>query len=186
MRMPDLQTPRLQIRPVRSEDREAIERVFYEVWDSEVPANWLTWATLNPEVLAGMYQPPYGERAVVLRETDAVIGLVGLVPAFGPFGTLPGFDTDPSSRAAHRNTPEVGLYWCLLPEHRGRGYATEAADALVAFAFETLNLRRIVATTEYDNTDSLAVMQRLGMQIKRNPNPEPHWFQIIGVKEQNP
>src|SRR4051812_1559936 len=41
--------------------------------------------------------------------------------------------------------------------------------------------RRIVAATEHDNLASIGVMRRLGMRIERNPDPEPHWFQTVGV-----
>jgi [ribosomal protein S5]-alanine N-acetyltransferase len=47
--------------------------------------------------------------------------------------------------------------------------------------FNRFGLKRIVATTEYDNKDSIAVMRRLGMTIQRNPDPEPVWFQVVGV-----
>ncbi len=45
-----------------------------------------------------------------------------------------------------------------------QGYATEAAQACLKFAFETLNLNEIVAFTSVQNKPSEQVMQRLGMQ----------------------
>lgn len=140
----------------------------------------------NPEELAALYQPPYGDRALILRETDTLIGSVGLVPSLGPFGLLPGFDVPPDAPRARQNVPEVGLYWSLAPAFRGQGYATEAARALIAYAFAALNLRRIVATTEHANAASIAVMRRLGMRVERNPYLEPAWFQTVGVLENHP
>jgi RimJ/RimL family protein N-acetyltransferase len=68
--------------------------------------------------------------------------------------------------------------------HRRRGYATEAGQALVDYAFRSLNLRRIVATTDFDNEGSIGVMRRLGMTIERNPNPgQPHYLQVVGILE---
>ena len=52
---------------------------------------------------------------------------------------------------------------------------------MVSYAFDELDLDRVVATTEYSNLRSIAVMRRLGMTIERNPNAEPHWFQTVGV-----
>jgi RimJ/RimL family protein N-acetyltransferase len=52
---------------------------------------------------------------------------------------------------------------------------------MVGYAFDKLQLARIVATTENDNVRSIAVMKRLGMSIERNPLGEPHWFQTVGV-----
>jgi RimJ/RimL family protein N-acetyltransferase len=44
-----------------------------------------------------------------------------------------------------------------------------------------MNLGRIIATTEYGNERSVAVMRKLGMTILRNPSREPEWFQIVGL-----
>jgi len=179
--MPVLETERLRIRPYGPDDLEAADVLFRALGFGPARRAWLEWARRSPAGLAALYQPPYGDRALVLRETGAMIGQVGLVPSLGPFGTLPGFGADPDAASARRNVPEVGLYWGLAPEHRGRGYATEAARALIDFAFAALNLRRIVATTEYDNTASQAVMRQLGMRVVHNPYPEPPWFQVVGV-----
>ncbi|MDX6533520.1 MAG: hypothetical protein QOF68_1264, partial [Gaiellales bacterium] len=77
-------------------------------------------------------------------------------------------------------------YWALKPEARGNGYATEAARALIDWAFDNLELARIVATTEDDNSASQAVMRRLGMRVERNPDNEPAWFQVVGCLEAPP
>ncbi|MEP6695022.1 MAG: GNAT family protein, partial [Chloroflexota bacterium] len=106
--------------------------------------------------LALLHQPPYGDRAIALRSTGEMIGSVGFAPCLMPFGQLPSFE--PSTRY----TSEIGLFWALFPEHQHHGYATEAAAAMVAYAFDELRLRRIVATTEHDNARSIKVMRRLG------------------------
>jgi RimJ/RimL family protein N-acetyltransferase len=183
MRLPVLETERLTIRPFLPEDFEAFDRVNQGAWGEPGRREYLEWSVRNTEELAQLYQPPYGDRPVIRRETGELIGVVGLVPAFGPFGVLPGFDVAPDSPAGRRNTPEFGLYWAVHPDHQRRGYATEAARALTDFAFTVMNLRRIVATTEYENHASQAVMRHLGMRIERNPRPEPPWFQIVGVLE---
>jgi RimJ/RimL family protein N-acetyltransferase len=108
-----------------------------------------------------------------LKTTHEVIGACGLVPSFGPFGQLEGGST--------LYSPEVGLFYWFALEHRGCGYATEAARALIQFAFETLNLHRIVATTEFENAASQAVMRKLGMRVAHNPLPQPEWFQVVGI-----
>ena len=141
---------------------------------------WLEWSVRNYVALAQLQQPPYGDYAIELLSSGEVIGAVGLVPSFGPFDRLPSLrcasNTDPN---AYR--PEIGLFWAMATQHRRMGYATEAAHAMAAFAFRELNLARIVATTEHDNAASIGVMRRLGMVLERNPEPEPHWFQTVGV-----
>lgn len=57
---------------------------------------------------------------------------------------------------------EVG--WRLAPEFWGKGYVTEAADAWLAYGFETLGLDEIVSFAVHDNHRSTAVMKRLGMR----------------------
>lgn len=181
MRMPVLNTERLCLRPFSVADYPACDRLFQEVWRTDARREWIEWASRNPRELENLHQPPYGDRAIVLRESSAIIGSAGLVPSFGPFCTLPGFDREADSVAARRHTPEIGLFWMLSPKHRGKGYATEAAQALIDFAFTEMNARRLVATTEYDNLASLAVMRRLNMRIERNPHLTPEWFQAVGV-----
>jgi ribosomal-protein-alanine N-acetyltransferase len=171
VRIPPLPTPRLTVRELAGSDRAAVEGLL-----EGDRRRWLEWTQLGYEQLAELRQPPYGERAVELHETGAVAGLVGLVPALGPFGLLPSWP-EPGSLLR----PEVGLYWIVAPEQRGRGIATEAAAALVAHAFAELRLARVVATTEHENLASIGVMRRLGMRIERNPGPEPPWFQTVGV-----
>jgi RimJ/RimL family protein N-acetyltransferase len=54
--------------------------------------------------------------------------------------------------------------WGLGAEYRGRGYATEAARALIAYGFSELGLHRIYAKTSSVNRPSWRVMERLGMR----------------------
>ncbi|MDQ8046871.1 MAG: GNAT family N-acetyltransferase, partial [Patulibacter sp.] len=56
---------------------------------------------------------------------------------------------------------EVG--WRLARWAWGRGYATEAAHAAVAFGFDDAGLEEIVSFTAEQNLRSRAVMERLGM-----------------------
>lgn len=69
----------------------------------------------------------------------------------------------------------------MLPEQQRRGYAAEAAQALVPYGLSVLKLQRIVATTAYDNLASISVMRKLGMPIERNPARDPAWLQIVGI-----
>jgi hypothetical protein len=39
----------------------------------------------------------------------------------------------------------------------------------------------LIATTERSNAASIGVMRRLGMDIQRNPDAQPGWFQTVGV-----
>jgi RimJ/RimL family protein N-acetyltransferase len=141
----------------------------------------LEWAVRNTAALANLHQPPYGERAITLKDTGELIGAVGLVPAFGPFQRLPSFRKNGELEDTF-NQPEFGLFWAIAPAHQRKGYAVEAAQTMIGMMFKDMNIRRIVATTEYDNEGSQAVMRKLGMVLEQNPTPgEPFWFQVVGV-----
>jgi RimJ/RimL family protein N-acetyltransferase len=60
-------------------------------------------------------------------------------------------------------TPCVEIGWRIAAEYWNRGYATEAAKAAVAFSFEMLGMKEIVAFTVPENLASRRVMEKLGM-----------------------
>jgi ribosomal-protein-alanine N-acetyltransferase len=189
MRMPVLEIDRLVVRPFALDDLAAVHDLLdVQLGDAEVGTEgalsledrkrWLEWMVANYEGLAYLTQPPYGDRAVVLRATGQIIGSIGYVPCLGPYGQLPALAA--GGRSSHLWSPEFGLYWSISPTHQRRGYATEAGRALVDWAFSVLHLGRIIATTRYDNTASIRVMEKLGMRIERNPFPDPPWLQVVG------
>jgi RimJ/RimL family protein N-acetyltransferase len=179
--MRTLETDRLTIRPFAVAEEENYARLLDAAFGSgaygsdEDKRVVFRYQVAADAGMALLHQPPYGDRAVVLRGSGDIVGAVGFAPCLMPFGQLPSFE--PTTRF----TSEIGLFWALFPEHRGRGYAAEAAAAMVAYAFDQLRLRRIVATTEHDNARSIGVMRRLGMRLERNPRSEPAWFQTVGI-----
>jgi RimJ/RimL family protein N-acetyltransferase len=181
--MQSLDTDRLTIRQLVESDLSAVAHLL-DACFGDAPrahrAHWLAWTVRNYEQLAMLRQPPYGDYAVTLRG-GAVIGAVGLVPSFGPFDRLPSLRARLKVEPTGRFQPELGLFWAIAPAHRRQGYATEATSALADFAFRELKAERLVATTEHDNAASIAVMRRIGMTVERNPEPEPAWFQTVGV-----
>jgi [ribosomal protein S5]-alanine N-acetyltransferase len=184
-----LATSRLIIRSFQPDDLHAIHRILdltfgdgSKITDEEAlneRRSWLDWSRLSAEWLPKMFQPPYGDRAVVLKHTGAVIGAVGYVPCFDVFERIPGLSRG-GPPSAYR-VAEIGLFWAIDPLHQRRGYATEAAQALIDFAFQQLRAKRLIATTEHNNAASIGVMRRLGMRIERNPFPDPPWLQVVGM-----
>ncbi|HEX6003132.1 MAG TPA: GNAT family N-acetyltransferase [Burkholderiales bacterium] len=63
--------------------------------------------------------------------------------------------------------PDVDLGFAFLPAYRGNGYAFEAAQAAIDFAWERLGLARVVAITAPDNDDSVRLLERLGFRFER-------------------
>jgi RimJ/RimL family protein N-acetyltransferase len=58
--------------------------------------------------------------------------------------------------------PGVEVGWTLRRRFWGRGYATEAARASVAYAFETLDQTRVISLIAPENVNSVRVAERLG------------------------
>lgn len=67
-------------------------------------------------------------------------------------------------------TPAVEIGWRLARSAWGFGFATEAAAAVLRFAFEELRLSEVVSFTAVQNRRSRAVMERLHMT--RNPSDD--------------
>jgi len=189
--VPVLESERLRIRPFRNTDLPHLFQIKQNIgWVDAAKtaeqqlldeANYLEWAVRNERQLAQLGQPPYGDRAVLLKENDQLIGSVGLVPCVDMYGQLPSLGGQANCPA----TAEVGLLWLIDTTHQGKGYATEAAQTLIDYAFGTMRLQRLIATTEYDNLASQAVMGKLGMTIEHNPFPDPPWLQVVGILENN-
>ena len=92
-------------------------------------------------------QHGFGPFALELHATGELIGFAGLM--------VPSFD-------AHF-TPCVEIGWRLVHEHWGKGYATEAALAVLQYGFEHRRLTEIVSFTTTSNARSRRVMEKLGM-----------------------
>lgn len=185
--IPILESERLVIRPFLPTDLPYLFPIKQAIgWVDEqktaeqqqaAEADYLAWSVLNHRHLAQLGQPPYGDRAVVLKENNRLIGSVGLVPCLDVYGQFPSFGAQQNCLA----TAEVGLLWLIDPDYQGKSYATEAAQTLIRHAFGTMRLNRLIATTEYDNVASQAVMRKLGMTVEHNPFPDPPWLQVVGI-----
>lgn len=188
-----IETDRLVIRAFAPEDLTTIHRILDQTFGNGNNAqdaaalqerrSWLHWSMLNQEWLPKLHQLPYGDRAVVLKAGGELIGSVGYVPLLDEYDQLP--ELAGSAPSTGYATPEVGLFWVIDPRHQGQGYATEAAQAMIDYAFVRLRLKRLIATTDYANGASQGVMRKVGMALARNPSPDPPWLQVVGIIENN-
>ncbi|MGZ6038048.1 MAG: GNAT family N-acetyltransferase [Phenylobacterium sp.] len=149
-----IETERLILRPPQDRDRTAIAAFN---GDPQVGA-WLSKALSREEsdamvdrILAEIAERGFGFWAVERKADGAVIGLTGLLAM--------GADLPPG--------PALEVGWRLTPSAWGRGYATEAAKAAVAWGFANRDAPEIIAVTAVNNLASQAVMRRIGMA------PEP-------------
>lgn len=179
MKIESLETARLRIRPFKLDDLDNclhFRRAVFGLDEARADAQgWLKWTIDSYRELANLGQPPYADYAIELKASGEFIGSAGIVPTVLPWGALKG------DSSASLLSPEIGLFWGVLPEHRRRGFATEAANALLDYLFHELEARQVVATTERDNIASQRTMEKLGMRLYHNPNREPHWCQVVGL-----
>jgi len=146
---PTLRTARLVLRPGRDEDIEPLAALNGDPRVMEYYPSVLS-RDESASRLARMrsHFKEHGFGMWVVEADDEFIGVAGLaVPDFsGAF------------------TPCVEVGWRLAAEHWGRGYATEAARAAVAFGFDALGLDELVSFTTVANKRSRRVMEKVGMQ----------------------
>jgi len=81
---------------------------------------------------------------VVIIDEDILIGHIVFYKYFG------------------EHTYEIG--WVFNPKYQNRGYASEAARAILEYGFKEMNLHRIIATCQPENIPSYRVMEKIGMR----------------------
>lgn len=188
--MKTIKTERLTIREFKHEDLGEIYKILdvelnykdSNQQDSSISQRkkWLDWTIDSYEQQKLLLQPPYGDYAVLLNETNSLIGSVGLVPIIAPFGQLEYFMKKEKIINPNLTFPEVGLFFAISSHYQMRGFAYEAAKAIIEMMF-SMYFRRIVAITKKINNPAIAVMKRLGMTIEENPNHP--WMQVVGILE---
>ena len=157
MPLPVIETPRLRLRNWRDEDLQPwfemgadprVMEFFPGVYDRE----------RSDSIAASVRQRneanTYGWWIVEEKNGEPFAGVIQL---------------DEVSFEAHF-TPVREIGWRLPVEFWGRGYATEAARAVLEYAFERLAMDEVVALTTVMNVRSRRVMERLGMT--HDPNDD--------------
>jgi ribosomal-protein-alanine N-acetyltransferase len=67
----------------------------------------------------------------------------------------------------HHDKTDTEISYALLPDHWGKGYASEALSHALDHAFGVLNLGRVIAETQLRNLRSKRLLERVGMQEER-------------------
>lgn len=145
-----LRTERLLLREWRPEDRAPFAALNADLAVNEFLPKPLTRA--ESDALADRFEAHRVEHGF----TFWAVGAPGVAPFVGAVGLVRVSFEAPF-------TPAVEIGWRLAREHWGQGYATEAARASLAFAFDVLDLDEVVSFTVPENVRSRAVMERLGM-----------------------
>jgi ribosomal-protein-alanine N-acetyltransferase len=145
----DLRTIRLLLRSFEHKDIPAIARL--------AGAREIAATTLN---IPHPYTEDDAQSFLARADDDLRTGRsFSFAVTIPPSGELCGAVGLTITRAHQRG--ELG-YWIGVP-YWGRGFATEAASAVLAFGFETLRLHRIYASHYAGNTASRRVLEKIGM-----------------------
>ncbi|TKJ86253.1 GNAT family N-acetyltransferase [Paenibacillus sp. CFBP13512] len=153
-----LETQRLVIREIQDTDWKAIhtytqlpEVTQHTAWGPNTEADTQAYVK---EVIAQQQQSSRQdyEFAICLQHEATLIGGIGI--------------------HVHQTNAEIG--YVLNPDHQGKGYVTEAAQAILTYGFETLDVHRIYATCRPANRASEKVMQKIGMT--REGMMREHWY----------
>ena len=141
-----LETERLILRPLDETDYEAIfkmrsdadvMRFIREPQTSAESANWINL------VSSRWATEKIGFCAMIEKSSNEFVGWCGIWKL--------------------KETEELEIGYATAKEFLGKGFATEAAAAVLIYAFENLETEKIVAVANPENTPSRRVMEKLGM-----------------------
>ncbi|HYX38414.1 MAG TPA: GNAT family N-acetyltransferase, partial [Oligoflexus sp.] len=166
--MTSIESTRLLLRDYR-DDLSELESILKFVSDPEV-ARHSSWGPLSraealaflKEVVSAVHAQPRMNYslALLIRSTDELIGNMSL-----------------NIRNLKHREAELG--YTVAMAHWNKGYASEAARALIAFGFKQLGLHRIIATTSPGNIASQKVLERIGFTregyLKQNVLQRGSW-----------
>jgi ribosomal-protein-alanine N-acetyltransferase len=148
-----IETERLILRPFQLGDEEALfamnthPDVIRYAGNTPFASLEMARDTLTNVIFKDYEVRGYGRFALVLKETGNVVGFSGVKYI--------------------ADIEETELGYRLMPEHWGKGLATESAVASIDFARDTLGLKRLVALVHPDNHGSSKVVGKLGFGLER-------------------
>jgi RimJ/RimL family protein N-acetyltransferase len=146
-----LQTPRLTLREFEADDWPAVlayqsdpRYLRYYEWTERTPETVRQFVGI---FLAQQREQPRSryQLAVTVTATGELIGNCGV-------------------RRATADSLDAEMGYEIAPQQWGHGYATEAAQAMLDFAFADLRLHRVAAWCVADNAGSIRVLQKLGLR----------------------
>lgn len=147
-----LETDRLILRRQTAEDADFVLKLMNEPsWIRFIGDRGLrTTEDARNYILNGavaMYESlGFGLYLTELKEGNVPIGLCGLIK--------------------RDSLEDVDIGFAFLPAYWGKGYAYEAASAVLAHGKEVVGLQRIVAITNPDNESSANLLKKIGLQEK--------------------
>ena len=165
-----IETERLVLRKFSVEDAAFILELLNDksfignIGDKGVRNNEDAAAYIQNGPIASYERFGFGLYAVELKKTGEPIGMCGLLKR----DTLP--------------DPDIGF--AFLPKFWMKGYAFEAAEAVIQYGKNVLGLKRVLAITIPENAGSIRVLEKIGLRFDRMvriSDDEPE-LKLFGLK----
>ena len=148
-----LETERLNLRRISARDAKFILALLNDpsfirnIGDKRVRSVSNARSYIRNNIVASYERFGFGLYMVELKDSGSPIGICGLV-----------------KREA---LPDVDIGFAFLPPFWSKGYATESAQAVKAYAIDVVGLKRIAAVTNPDNDGSIGVLEKIGLSFER-------------------
>ncbi len=165
-----LTTTRLRLTPFQRQDKEVLHRIFTDpfvrkfLWDDEIipAAQTESFLEKNEQHFA---KDHWGLWKIQQKDGETIFGFAGLWYFF--------------------EEPQPQLVYGLLPAYAKKGYATEASQAVIDYAFQTLKFPYLIASCDTPHQDSKRVAERLHMDWveEKTMNSRPTTFYRIDHHE---
>ena len=161
-----LETERLTLRPFVDDDLDAVHAM-----------------RSSPDVVLYLYEEPFTPE----QSRDRLVRMMA-VPAWEKEGDW--LSVAVVERASGTTVGDLAFHWVserdrtaevgfvFDPRHQGKGFATEAARAVVDWAFGVAGMHRVIGRTEARNAASSRVLEKLGMRL------EAHFVENEWVKHE--
>jgi RimJ/RimL family protein N-acetyltransferase len=139
-----------------------------------------------PEVARYLFRPPHSRE----RCAELIAEGGGSQPSWTTDGDMvslavtrrdaPGVVGEIMLKLDDARAQQMEIGWVFHPAHGGRGYATEAARAAAAAAFDQLGAHRLFARLDTGNLASARLCERLGMRreghlVENDLDPDDRW-----------
>lgn len=165
-----LETERLRFRRLEISDAEDLFRIYSDTevmkFMGESPPSIEAERNNIEAHIKKYYQTgSFGFWATIFKESGKFIGRCGLL----------------TSQIAGKDEIEIG--YLLDRNFWGKNLATEAACGILDFAFQRLDLKRIVAVIHPENLASKKVAEKAGMVYERNVSYKTHAEVLLYAKE---
>ena len=137
------------------DDRAEASRII----GAALPAQWPQTDLLDVLPVQAAASPEtecFGIWVMIERDSGTVVGDIGFIGPPDDSGVL-----------------EVG--YSVIPDRRRRGYATEAARAIVEWALSQPDVRVVVASCGSDNAPSIRTLERLGFRRSGKADGQISW-----------